>query len=148
MLPGDVSLQQLIPTTGPLRCELPLDRLERGPVGNAPATPTENDQRRFRRQPVFCAAALQHVTTIKALPRAVEWHKVVLLNVGRGGVGFLHSRQLYPSERLQLIFPDLRPRYIEVVRCRKLGSQCFEVGAQFVSSSESRKPLHAGAAGS
>ncbi len=148
MLPGDVSLQQLIPTIGPLQCDLPVDQLDRGSAGNLPNLPTENDQRRFRRQVVFCAAALQHATTIKALPRAVEWHKVVLLDVGRGGVAFLHSRQLYPSERLQLIFPDLRPHYIEVVRCRKLGSQYFEVGAQFVKSPEARKPLHAGAAGS
>ena len=70
MLPGDVSLQQLIPTTGPLRCDLPRDQLERAPAGIGPAMATENDQRRFRRQPVFCAAALQHATTIKALPRA------------------------------------------------------------------------------
>jgi len=134
MLPGDVSLQQLIPTTGPLRCDLPLAQLTQGPSEAAPTVATENDQRRFRRQRVFCAAALQHTSTLKALPRADEWHKVVIRDVGRGGVGFLHSQQLYPSERLRLVFPDLKTHYIEVVRCRKLGDQCFEVGAQFVKT--------------
>lgn len=148
MLPGDVSLQQLMPTTGPLRCDLPLDGLPCRPADNAPAVPTENDQRRFRRQRVFCAAALRLAPTLQALPRAVEWHKIVVRDVGRGGVGFLHSQQLYPSERLQMVFPDLRTHYIEVVRCRKLGDHCFEVGAQFVKSLDARNSRHAGATGS
>ena len=148
MLPGDVPLQQLIPTTGPLRCDLPLAQLTQGPSEATSKVSAENDQRRFRRQRVFCAAALQHATTLKALPREVEWHKVVLRDVGRGGVGFLHSQQLYPSERLRLIFPDLQTHYIEVVRCRKLGDHYFEVGARFAKSPESEMKPDAGTAGS
>ena len=148
MLPGDVSLQQLTPKTGPLRCDLPLACLSPGAADVAPTTSTENDRRRFRRQRVFCAAALQHATTLRALPRAEEWHKIVVRDVGRGGVGFLHSQQLYPLERLRMVFPDLQTHYIEVVRCRKLGDHCFEVGAQFVKSLETRNSRHAGATGS
>lgn len=147
MLPGDVSLQQLTSTTGPLRCDLPPACLTPGSAEVA-ATSADVDRRRFRRQRVFCVAALQHATTLRALPRIEEWHKILVRDVGRGGVGFLHSQQLYPSERLQMVFPNLQTHYIEVVRCRKLGDQCFEVGAQFVKSLEARNTPHAGAAGS
>ena len=77
-------------------------------------------------------AALQHGTSLPALPRPVQWHKVVLCDISRSGVRFLHSEQIRPTEQMLLVMPDFKRRYVEIVRCRRLGDRYFEIGARFV----------------
>jgi hypothetical protein len=72
-----------------------------------------------------------------------EWHIVRLIDVSRSGLAFYHSEQLFPTERLQILFKSQRilrllnstsRRYIEVVRCRYVQRNCYEVGACFVDA--------------
>ncbi len=61
-----------------------------------------------------------------------EWHKVILCDISRSGVRFLHSEQILPTEQMLLVMPDFKRRYVEIVRCRRLGDRYFEIGARFV----------------
>ena len=94
--------------------------------------PAPNDQRRFPRAIFRSVAALWHRQTIPALPRENQWYKVYTRDLSRGGLGFLHSEQLYPSEILAIVLPDGQPRGIRITRCLRLGEKCYEHGASFV----------------
>jgi hypothetical protein len=72
-----------------------------------------------------------------------KWHIVRMIDVSRSGLAFYHSEQLFPTERLQIVFKSQKilsllnsgpNRYIEVVRCRYIQRNCFEVGACFVNA--------------
>ncbi len=118
---------------GPLKFELQLpERPEEyfAATGNIPSIP--DDQRRYGRTNIRIAAALQYRRSIPSLMRKSEWHKIVMRDISRSGVSFLHSEQVYPTEQLMLIMPDGKPRSIEVMRCRRLSNQCYEVGANFI----------------
>jgi hypothetical protein len=132
MLPGDAQLQKLTKVIGPLQFDLQL-----------PLSPDEffvvsgprrrgDDNRRFGRQRLRGVAALQHGTSLPALSRPVQWHKVILCDISRSGVRFLHSEQILPTEQMLLVMPDFKRRYVEIVRCHRLGDRYFEIGARFV----------------
>jgi len=98
-----------------------------------------DDRRRFPRSYLRVGAALQDRPSLPALPRSNAWHKVYAKDLCRTGVGFLHSEQLFPKEQLAIVLPDGRPRRIEVVRCRRIGRRCFEIGAIFITHFRERE---------
>lgn len=53
----------------------------------------------------------------------------------RGGCGFLSAIQIFPTERLRLMLPTFWMQ-IEAVRCRKLGTKCYEVGGVLLAKNE------------
>ncbi|MHB0954870.1 MAG: PilZ domain-containing protein [Pirellulaceae bacterium] len=135
MLPGDAQLQYLIELIGPLQFDLQLplssdDLL----AASGPMQPILDDHRRHERLRLNGVAALQHRTSLPALPRALQWHKVVICDISRSGIRFLHSEQIFPDEQMLLVLPDRKNRYVETVRCRCLGDRRFEVGTRFVKS--------------
>ena len=80
-------------------------------------------------------------TTFPVLPRSEEWHPIYIKDLSRSGAAFIHSEQLYPLERIRILVTDDRSsrllrndclRTMEVVRCRRVEDNCFEVGARFV----------------
>ncbi|MHB8970071.1 MAG: PilZ domain-containing protein [Pirellulaceae bacterium] len=95
-------------------------------------SPIDDDQRRFGRKRLCGVAALQHRTSLRALPRATQWHKIVVCDISRGGIRFLHSEQIFPDEQMLLVLPDFKRRFVEITRCRCLGDHYFEIGAGFV----------------
>lgn len=103
---------------------------------SGPAAGAYDEQRQYPRVNCRGHAALRYRQTIPALPRPAVWHKVYTKDVSRCGMGFLHSEPLYPRERMTIILPDASCRTIEVVRCRRLGAACYEVGALYVAETK------------
>lgn len=133
MLPGDEQLQKLIDIVGPLAVSsnLPAEWEEFfAETGSLPTIPDE--RRRHARTKVRVSAALKYRQSLPALPRETKWHKVVVRDISRGGISFLHGRQLFPTEQLTLVMPDCRPRRIEVKRCRCIKKSLYEIGATFI----------------
>ena len=134
MPPHDDSMRKLTEAVGPLRCQLELpaswsDFFDRH--GAMPALRAE--KRRFPRSYLRGVAALAYRQSLPALPRAETWHAVYTKDVSRGGIAFLHSDPLYPMEQMNLALPDGKSLIVEVVRCRRIQSRCFEIGAVFAS---------------
>lgn len=92
------------------------------------------DRRRFPRVYLRTQALLVYRQTFPALPRPAIAYTVYTKDISRGGIGFLHGEQLFPSEQMILILPDGKARLIQVVRCRRIGPNCFEIGAQFAGN--------------
>ena len=91
------------------------------------------DSRRFIRTHFPAKALMELGATHASIPREFERHVVLMKDISRGGVGFLHSAQLYPNERVALVFPTGRRSYI-VMRCLRHNDLCFEIGAELAAS--------------
>jgi hypothetical protein len=109
------------------------DDFEKTGAGSVPAA----DVRRHRR--VYCRgekhrAALGLKQSLPALARLSAWQGIYTGDFSKQGCGFLHSAILYPGERLPLILLTGSQRMIEVAWCRRLGKNCYVVGARFVES--------------
>jgi len=133
VLPGDDRLQRLIDVVGPLAFSSDLPTAEEEYFAETGMLPTIPDERRRHvRTKLRVAAALKHRQSLPALARDEQWHKIVVRDISRGGVSFLHGQQLYPIEQLILVMPDCRPRGIEIKRCRRIRGAFYEIGAIFV----------------
>jgi PilZ domain-containing protein len=107
--------------------ELPADFFERsGAVGTH-----WNDTRQFPRFYFRTAAALEIEQSLPALRRSERQERVYVKDISRVGVAILHSEQLFPGEKLRLIFVDGIERTTTVIRCRRIQPNCFEVAARF-----------------
>ncbi|XZE18879.1 PilZ domain-containing protein [Pirellulaceae bacterium SH449] len=53
----------------------------------------------------------------------------------KGGCGFLSSIQLFPTEIIRLVLPTFWLK-IKIVRCRKLGENCYESGGEIISKNQ------------
>jgi len=90
------------------------------------------DNRRYIRTHFPTKALMEIGSTHASIPREFERHVVLMKDISRQGVGFLHSVQLFPNERVELIFPTGRRSYL-VVRCLRHNDLCFEIGAELVA---------------
>ena len=102
-----------------------------------------DSRRQYARWRIRGYAALQYHQTAPALVRSPCWHRVFVKDISRGGIGFLHSEQLFPLEQMRIILPDTRlerllpnrlESVLEVTRCLRIQKNCYEVGARFVGS--------------
>lgn len=92
-------------------------------------TAFHDDTRRFARAACPAAAILEIESTLPAFPRDQEPHSILLKDISRQGVAFLHHEQLFPRERVQLLLPNGRLTYV-VCRCLRHNERCFEIGAE------------------
>jgi PilZ domain-containing protein len=53
-------------------------------------------------------------------------------DISRGGVGLVHSQQLFPGQRLDVVLNGELPRPVEVVWCRRWTHGRYVVGCRFV----------------
>lgn len=58
--------------------------------------------------------------------------KVLIKDLSRNGIGVLYHQQVYPAEQFQLRFQG-RLINATVVRCRRLGEKCYEIGGRIIS---------------
>ncbi len=135
MLGDEAARSELIDALGACRCTVRLpkewfDFFEKsGPV------PAEfGDKRRFPRVHLRAHAALHYRQTFPSLPRPDHWYKVYTKDISRCGMAFLHGEQLFPRERMTVLLPDGSSQPLEVVRCRRVGPRCYEIGARFVAT--------------
>lgn len=56
---------------------------------------------------------------------------VIARNISRNGICFVFFKQLYPDDLVSLHFGELQRQY-RVARCRRVGANCFEIGAVLV----------------
>jgi len=91
------------------------------------------DRRRFVRHVCRSRTVLRTESTLSAIPRAEEFHIVILRDLSRTGVGFLHAAQLFPEEQCELWLPT-RITEVVVSNCRRLGSRCYLIGARFAET--------------
>jgi hypothetical protein len=114
----------------PCRVEMPLE------YGNffdreGALPPHLEDNRRVARFYFRAFAALMTRQSLPALARAEAAERICLKDVSRTGISFLHCRQLFPSERAELILMEGSRRSVVVSRCRKIQDHCYEIGASF-----------------
>jgi hypothetical protein len=94
-----------------------------------PLTSLGDEYRRFVRQHFPSRALLELTTSIAAIPRANARHVVLMKDISRQGVSFLHDTQLFPGERVELTLPTGQIAY-SVVRCLRHNHRCYEIGAE------------------
>ena len=92
-----------------------------------------NDRRHFARMYYRRASRLKFDGNLPAFPRDGQSVKTYSCDISRGGVAFLSDRELYPQENVRLDVEPLGEKKLCVVRCRRLGPQCFEIGGQFTN---------------
>jgi hypothetical protein len=94
-----------------------------------PAPPQE-DARRFEREAyqnaVEAAIFPPHASTTNMPDRC----RVLTSDVSRGGVCILHTRPLYPEQRVDLTLNGAE-RALRVCWCTKIGDRCYVAGCKF-----------------
>jgi hypothetical protein len=116
-----------------LACRIRLSAEEvAGLKRQGPLPTVEGDRRRFVRFACGARGILECQPSLPAVLRESGRYLVLVKNVSRSGVCFLHEQQLLPCERGQLWVEGRFRLSIEVVRCRRLRDGCYEVGARFV----------------
>ena len=127
---------ELIPPQGTCPCRLLIPEAARRILEKKGAMPSlDGDGRRFTRHRTQGWAVLEYQPTFSALERPRESHAILLVDISRTGVGFLHSEQLYPLEQSCLTLHNGKSCTIKIMHCRRLGQCCFFVGAEFSQSS-------------
>jgi hypothetical protein len=96
-----------------------------------PLPSMEGDRRRFVRFACGVRGILDCQPTLPSIPREPGRFLVLVKNVSRSGICFLHEVQLYPRERCEIWVEGRRRLAVEVARCRRLRDGCYEVGARF-----------------
>ena len=91
----------------------------------------QDDRRRFPRHRCHVDAVMKYQKTFPWLQRPDKFMRVVVRDVSRVGVGFLHSTQMFPQETAKFAFPNWTERVLTVTRCRRLGPKCYLIGAEF-----------------
>jgi hypothetical protein len=97
--------------------------------GVLPSLP--NDMRRSQRRAVRTFGLLRIDGTIPAITRSSALFGIYTKDFSKNAVGLISPIQLYPGERLRLILPTCWLS-LEVIRCRRHNSTCYEVGAQLL----------------
>ena len=103
--------------------------------------PTAWDE--HRRHPRFyfrsCAEAFIHPLRGQLDPTSPPCF-LVTRDLSRSGVSLIHTEQLFPGQRLDLILNGEAPRPAEVVWCRRWDKERFAVGCRFVSLASDEVP--------
>ena len=133
MLELNDQMQRLVEIVGPLKCDVELPSSWKSNLDRTKPFPTwPGDKRRFRRYHFGDYAALQYCQTFPALHRPNTWYRIITKDVSRGGLSFLHGEQLFPRERMRVVFPEQGLVTIEIVWCARLEERCFQSGSRFV----------------
>jgi hypothetical protein len=72
------------------------------------------------------------------LERELEHLAVYVVDLSRTGIGIISPVQLFPSELVELATPDRRLP-LRVVRCIRLGPDCYHCGCRFQRREEPGK---------
>src|SRR4029079_19400742 len=93
-----------------------------------------DDHRRF---PRFyyrsCAEAIIH--PLRSVKNAQRCQCFLLTrDLSRGGLSIVHSEQLFPGQKLDVILNGDAPRSVEVVWCRRWSNNRYAIGCRFLGS--------------
>jgi hypothetical protein len=62
---------------------------------------------------------------------------VLTRDLSRGGMNLIHSEQVFPGQRIEIVLTDGSPRSVEVMWCRRIAHRCYSIGCRFIKSSAS-----------
>ncbi|WDI42775.1 hypothetical protein [Bremerella sp. P1] len=96
---------------------------------SGPTATTLTDQRRHVRFHQLKRCIVRCNPTFPTIERTSHLTLGLVTNISKDGVGFLFPVQLYPKERFVLRIEGSGMIPLTVARCRKLGPQCYEIGA-------------------
>lgn len=72
-----------------------------------------------------------HEQGLPAIPRPAKCFGIYTGDFSHNGIGFLTPHQLFPEETVRILLPSFWMR-IHVVRARRLGRCCFEIGGTLI----------------
>jgi len=94
-----------------------------------------DDHRRF---PRFyyrsCAEAIIHPLRISKNATRCQCF-LLTRDLSRGGLSLIHTEQLFPGQKLEVILNSEAPRLVEVVWCRRWSNNRYAVGCRFLGAS-------------
>ncbi len=94
-----------------------------GKSGPKSSPKTIDEQRAFERHYLRCQAVIRYDSNT---------YGVYMKDCSRAGMGLVSPVQLFPCERIQLWMNPQRSYSLEVIRCRRLGVNCYECGTIFI----------------
>lgn len=98
-----------------------------------------NESRRYRRKSCTSHCKLQSEPTFASAGHEPVSQDVLLRDISRGGVRFIHGAQLFPGERCELIIEYGKQLNLEIVWCRCVDVGLFVSGCNFVASKGSSR---------
>jgi hypothetical protein len=95
------------------------------------AHPQSGDVRKFPRRHLVSQAIVEYCDGLPAHPRQPQRHQVIVADLSRSGLRFLHCEQFFPGELAIIQIAAGKQMRVEVARCRKIADSCYEIGAKF-----------------
>jgi len=92
-----------------------------------------DDSRRFPRF-YYRAQVQATIHPFRGAPQPPVQCSVLTRDLSRGGLNIMHSDQLFPGQRIELVLLDGVRRLVEVCWCRRLGKGSYSVGCRFLPS--------------
>jgi hypothetical protein len=97
-----------------------------GPVPSGPGEQRRHPRFYFRTQVGFNDSGTIY-------DRPVQFSQaVVVKDVSRSGMAFLHRTPIDSGKRVQVLLPDGSIRGLEIQRCEQVNADCWSIGAEFV----------------
>ena len=96
------------------------------------------DSRRFPRFAASAEAQLAAEGTYAAAGHAPCTQTVLLRDLSRGGLRFLHGGQLFPGERCGIKMPNGSAMRLEVIWCRRMGAGIYMSGCRFFTAAAAK----------
>jgi len=92
-------------------------------------TSVAGDERSNVRMRIRTHAALHYETALPSVPRGAETVGVYIGDFSRRGCGLISPVQMYPEEIVRVVLATFWIR-LKVVRARRIGPSCYEVGGE------------------
>lgn len=95
--------------------------------------PIWGDSRRFPRFAADVEAHLESAGTFACSGFPPQSQSVLMRDISRGGVRFVHGAEIFPGERFELRLPIGRRMHVQASWCRRIASGIYVTGCRFVS---------------
>lgn len=89
------------------------------------------EQRNAGRTRVRTRGILIYEQPLPTIPRPRRCIGIYTGDFSHNGIGFLTPHQLFPQESVRILFPTFWMQ-VQVVRARRLGQRCFEIGGTLI----------------
>jgi len=122
------SLIQSLEVTIQLPAEMSEFFKESGPIASC-----INERRKSVRTRVRTTGVLVPRRWLPACPRRPEPQHIYTKDFSKTGFGCLSSTQFYPGEIVRVLLATFWIE-VEIRRCRRLGTDCFELGGELVQT--------------
>jgi len=116
------------------RIELPPDWVKFFEESGTSAS-VAGDKRNNSRMCIRTLAVSHYETTLPSIPRAAETLGVYIRDFSRRGCGLISPVQMYPEEIVRIVLATFWIR-LKVVRARRVGPACYEIGGELIEQNQ------------